>query len=120
MKKPKVQTDKVLLDSPILDEIDEGTHFSSAAAGLAISGEMSVGKNGHPVTILIEDEETGETLEVNHVKSALLVIEDSRRSTNGWLSVVIGNLEKINSVLSFLSKLTLEGLTKLAQSRGKV
>ncbi len=120
MKKPKVQTDKILFDSPILDEGVENTAFSSAVSGLAISGELSVGKNGHPVTILVEDEETGEMLEVNHVRSALLVIEDSRKSSNGWLSVVVGDLMKLNSVLAFLSKLTLEGLAKLARSRGKV
>ena len=119
MKKPKLPTDRQLLDSPILNQEDNASSINATLPGLAVSGELSVGKNGHPVTILIEDEETGESLEVNHVRSALFVIEDSRRSSSGWLSIVVGNLEKLNSVLSFLSKLTLEGLEKLARSRGK-
>ena len=41
-----------------------------------------IGKSGNPVTILVEDEETGEILEVNHVRTALLVIEDSRKSSS--------------------------------------
>lgn len=113
MKKTKMQADKMLFDSPILDEVEE--LLSGQTAGLAVSGQINIGKNGHQVTVLVEDEETGETLEVNHVHSALLVIEDSRKSSNGWLSVAIGSITRLNPVLSFLSKITLEGLEKLAK-----
>ena len=85
MRKPKIQTDRMLFDSPILDEMDD--NFLADQASLAVSGQINIGKKGNPVTIFIEDEETGEVLEVNHVKTALLVIEDSRRSTSG---LVIG------------------------------
>lgn len=115
MRKTKVQTDKMLFDSPILDEIED--EMFSLPSGLAISGQLNIGKNGNPVTIYIEDEETGEVLEVNHVNTALLVIEDSRRSSSGWLTVAIGSLPKLSDVLGFLSKVTLSGLEKL--TRGK-
>lgn len=103
----------MLLDSPILDQNDDD--LLSIPSGLAISGQLNIGKNGNPVTIYVEDEETGETLEINHVGTALLVIEDSRRSSNGWLSVAIGSLPKLSNVLEFLSKVTLSGLEKLTK-----
>lgn len=111
--KSKILQDRLLstMDSPILDE--EIENYGVQDEGMAISGRLNIGKNGNPVTILIEDEETGEILEVNHVKQALLVIEDQRQSTNGWLSVAIGNIEKISGVLEFLAQTTLEGLKKL-------
>jgi len=56
-------------------------------------------------------------LEVNHVNTALLVIEDSRRSSSGWLSVAIGSLPKLSDVLGFLSKVTLSGLEKLTREK---
>ena len=100
-------------DSPILD--DEGEMLSEMVAneGLAVTGKLSLGKNGHNVTILVEDEETGETLEVNHVQTALLVIEDKRSQSSGWLSIAIGNMGKLSEVLEFLSKTALEGLKKM-------
>src|SRR3989344_3512377 len=107
MGRPKVQTDKMLFDSPILDEM--GDSFWGSQSSLAVSGQINIGKNGNPVTIFIEDEETGEVLEVNHVRTALLVIEDSRRSTSGWLSVALGSLPKLSEVLQFIAKITLEG-----------
>ncbi len=113
MKKPKTLTDKLLVDSPILDQDEEG--MLSMPSGLAVTGQLNIGKNGNPVTIYIEDEETGETLEVNHVKTALLVIEDSRKSSNGWLSIAIGSLSKLSGVLEFLSKVTLSGLERLTK-----
>lgn len=108
--------DKLLAacDSPILDGLEDD-FASEQSEGLAVAGKLNIGKRGNPVTILIEDEETGETLEVSHVSSALLVIEDSRRSSNGWLSVAIGSVEKLSSVLQFLSKITLEGLERLTK-----
>ncbi|OGD71279.1 hypothetical protein A3A84_00505 [Candidatus Collierbacteria bacterium RIFCSPLOWO2_01_FULL_50_23] len=115
MKKPKTQTDRLLMDSPILDQVEEG--MLSSPSGLAVSGQLNIGKNGNPVTIYIEDEETGETLEVNHVGTALLVIEDSRKSSSGWLSIAIGSMSKLSNVLEFLAKVTLDGLEKL--TRGK-
>lgn len=117
MRKTKtgMPVDRLLTtDSPILDCLDEGLSFDQSE-GLAVAGKLNIGKKGNPVTILIEDEETGETLEVSHVSSALLVIEDSRRSSSGWLSVAIGSVEKLSSVLQFLSKITLEGLERLAK-----
>mgnify|MGYP001574956850 CR=1 FL=1 len=115
MKRMKVVEDKVLteFDSPILDD-SEGEIFGGMTDGsLAVTGKLSIGKNGNPVTIYVEDEESGETLEINHVRSALLVVEDSRSSSNGWLSIAIGSLEKISGVLEFLAKTTLEGLKKM-------
>lgn len=113
MRKIKIAADKMLLDSPILDLVEDEQLVQPT--GLAVSGQINIGKNGHQVTVLVEDEETGETLEVNHVRAALLIIEDSRKSSSGWLSVAVGSITKLNSVLSFLSKITLEGLEKLAK-----
>ena len=115
MRKPKIQSDKMLFDSPILDEIDDS--FLVSQSSLAVSGQINIGKSGNPVTIFIEDEETGEILEVNHVKTALLVIEDSRKSTSGWLSVALGSLPKLSEVLQFIAKITLEGLEKMTKGR---
>lgn len=108
-----MQTDKMLFDSPILDEMDND--FLSNQSSLAVSGQINIGKSGNPVTIYIEDEETGEVLEVNHVKTALMVIEDSRKSTSGWLSVALGSLPKLSEVLQFIAKITLEGLEKMTK-----
>lgn len=116
MKKIKLIEDRLLVatDSPILD-IDDSGMLVSSKQGLAVAGELNIGRNGNPVTILVEDEETGEVLEVNHVKSAILLIEDQRKNSNGWLSVAIGNIEKISGVLEFLTKTTLEGLRKITK-----
>lgn len=113
MKKPQVREDKLLktLDSPIMD--DEVDLVASSRSGLAVAGEINIGRHGNPVTILIEDEETGEVLELNHVRSALLLIEDKRKSSSGWLSVAIGSVEKISEVLEFLTRTTLDGLKKI-------
>lgn len=100
-------------DSPILDDEGEVLREMTADEGLAVTGKLSLGKNGHNVTIVVEDEETGETLEMNHVQTALLVIEDKRSQSSGWLSVAIGNMSKLSEVLEFLSKTTLEGLKKM-------
>jgi hypothetical protein len=51
-------------------------------------------------------------LEIN-VQTALLVIEDKRSKSSGWLSIAIGNMSKLSEVLELLSKTTLEGLKKM-------
>ena len=80
---------------------------------MVINGDLGIGKKGNPVTVLVEDEVTGETLEINNVRSAFLMLEDTRKSTNGWLAMAIGSYEKLSSVLTFLSQTTLESLRKL-------
>ena len=100
-------------DSPIMDDENELLSEMMAGEGLAVTGKLSLGKNGHNVTIVVEDEETGEVLEINHVQTALLVIEDKRSKSSGWLSIAIGNMSKLSEVLEFLSKTTLEGLKKM-------
>jgi len=115
-KKGLLQEDRLLVmpDSPILD-MDEAGAVSPDNQGLAVAGELSIGRNGNPVTIMIEDEETGEVLEVNHVNSAILLIEDQRKNSSGWLSIAIGSIEKVGEVLSFLTKTTLEGLRRITK-----
>lgn len=100
-------------DSPILNDEGEILREAVVDEGLAVTGRLSLGKNGHSVTIVVEDEETGEVLEVNHVQTALLVIEDKRSQSSGWLSIAIGNMSRLSEVLGFLSKTTLEGLKKM-------
>ena len=83
---------------------------------MIVSGNMGIGKKGNPVTIFIEDEVTGETLELSGVKSAFVIVEDSRRSTSGWVSMAVGGVEKLSTVLNFLSQSTLESLRRLVNS----
>lgn len=80
---------------------------------MVISGNMNLGKNGNPVTIFVEDEVTGEQLELSGIRNAFLIIEDTRKSTSGWLALAIGSMEKMGEVLGFLSQTTLEALKKL-------
>jgi len=83
--------------------------------GVSIEGDLDIGKKGHPVTLMIEDEVSGEVLEMNHIESAFLVIEDKRKSDSGWLAVAIGEVKSLSKVLSFLAKSTLESLKKMVE-----
>jgi hypothetical protein len=105
MANKKTMTDRMLEVAPIGEERGE----------IAVTGRLSIGKEGNPVTITIIDEVTGETLEINNVNRAFMVIEDTRRSSNGWLSLALGELDKLAEVLSFLAKTTLSGLKKMAK-----
>ena len=82
-------------------------------AEMMVSGNLGIGKKGNPVTIWVEDELTGETLEINNVSSAFLIVEDSRKNTSGWLSLAIGGVDRLSEVLSFLTQTTLESLRKI-------
>jgi len=113
MKKIKKEKDRLLLgfDSPLMDDMDMNEDVGSK--DIVISGNLGIGEKGNPVTILVEDEITGESLEINHVESAFVVVEDQRRSSSGWLAVAIGGVEKLNQVLGFLAGTTLDGLKKM-------
>lgn len=96
---------------------DTGAQADYARGGVLpsevmINGEMSLGRSGNPVTILIEDEVTGEQLEISGVRNAFLVVEDTRKKTSGWLALAVGSMDKVNSVLSFLSQSTLDAIKK--------
>lgn len=82
---------------------------------VVVSGNLGVGGGGHPVTVVIEDEVNGQILEINNVKRALVMIEDNRLSSQGWLSLAIGEIEKINEVLGFLSRVTIDGLKRMVK-----
>jgi len=105
MKKIKNQEDRMVGVAAMPEEFGE----------IVVSGKLSVGSEGNPVTIVIIDEETGETLEINNVNRAFLMIEDTRQSSSGWLSLALGELDKLAEVLGFLSKTTLSGLKKIAK-----
>lgn len=113
MKKQQTPEDKLIdiFDSPILE--DESDLYFGNKTGLAVAGEINIGRNGNPVTIVVEDEETGEVLELNHISSAFLMIEDKRKTTSGWLSIAVGNVERVSEVLEFLTRTTLDGLKKI-------
>lgn len=99
-----------------IDLSDQG--FATEPArdeALVLSGEMEVGKGGNPVTISILDETTGESMEINHVANALLVIEDKRSSSNGWLSLLVGDLDKVGAVFKLLAKATLDELRRIVR-----
>ena len=94
-------------------DLSDQALFEPHDEALVLTGELEVGKAGNPVTISILDETTGESMEINHVSNALLVVEDRRRSTNGWLSLLIGDLDKIGSVFRLLAKATLDELRRI-------
>lgn len=82
---------------------------------MIISGNLELGRSGNPVTIYFEDEVTGEQLEISGVKNAFVILEDTRKTTSGWLALAIGSIEKIGDVLAFLSQTTLEAIKKLTK-----
>jgi len=104
--------DEVRLD-PGVEVREVGLKKGRKGEELIMSGKMDVGRSGRPVTILVEDEETGEALEINHVRNAMLLIEDNRKSTSSWLSLLIGDIEKVGGVIKFVAKASLEELQKL-------
>ena len=112
-KKIKTKNDKILRLAQPNEELGDEAIDSSWSSEMVISGDMNLGKKGNPVTILIEDEVTGEQLELSGVKNAFLIIEDTRKTTSGWLAMAIGSMEKMAEVLGFLSQTTLEALKKL-------
>ncbi|HOX96523.1 MAG TPA: hypothetical protein PLI45_04045 [Candidatus Woesebacteria bacterium] len=111
--KEKNKCDKILRLAQPDEELEDKTVAGAWSSEMAITGNMNLGKNGNPVTILVEDEVTGEQLELSGVKNAFLIIEDTRRTTSGWLAAAIGSVEKMGEVLGFLSQTTLETLKKL-------
>ncbi len=92
-------------------ELSKGTSDEA----LVISGELGLG--GNPVTILVIDEVTGMEMEINHVKNALFVIEDKRKNSSGWLSLVIGDIEKVGEVLRFVAKATVKELKRMVKGK---
>lgn len=82
---------------------------------MIISGNLELGKTGNPVTIYFEDEITGEQLEISGVKNAFVILEDTRKTTSGWLALAIGSIEKMGDVLGFLSQTTLDAIRKLTK-----
>lgn len=98
-----------------LTDIDSRSDYARSGvlpSEVMINGEMSLGRSGNPVSIIIEDEVTGEQLEITGVRNAFLVVEDTRKKTSGWLALAVGSMDKVNSVLSFLSQSTLEAIKK--------
>lgn len=113
MKKKIEKQDRLLRIADPADELGDIALDMSWPKEMMISGDLGIGKRGNPVTIFIEDEVTGETLEINNIRSAFLVLEDTRKTTNGWLAMAVGGIEKLSSVLNFLSQTTLESLRRL-------
>jgi hypothetical protein len=96
-------------------DFSERTFDEPRDEALVLSGEMEVGREGNPVTISIIDELTGESMEINHVSNALLVLEDKRRSSSGWLSLMIGDLDKVASIFKLLAKATMDELRRITR-----
>lgn len=118
--------DKILpLDkSPLADDLyqkweDEAPEPMQMEARLnqrrtVLSGRLEVGAKGHPVTIMIVDEVTGAEMEFNHVHNALVMVEERRKSSTGWLSLIVGSASKLKPVLAMIASATVEELKKLA------
>ena len=112
-REEKKGRDRLLLkfDSPLMDEM--GVEEDVESKDIVISGNLGIGNKGNPVTIVVEDEVTGESLEMSHVESAFVVVEDKRKSSSGWLAIAVGEGKKLNQVLGFLAGTTLDGLKKM-------
>src|SRR3989339_1876411 len=120
--------DTIINDSSVVgdfvydDEVeDESLDFSAEMVGddvMSITGEMELGKDGHPVTVTITGEVAGAMMEINHIKSGMILVEDSRTQTSGWLTMVIGDIDKIGNILRFIAKATIGELNRLS-GRGK-
>jgi hypothetical protein len=97
------------------EELETELEISSGSEeeAMVISGELGLGNN--PMTITLTDEVTGMEMELTHVKNALLVIEDQRKSSSGWLSLVIGDIEKVGDVLKFVAKATVKELKRMVK-----
>jgi len=113
IKKIKVKNDKILRLAHPDEELKDSATNMTWSQEMVISGNLNLGKSGNPVTIYVEDEVTGEQMEVSGVRNAFLIVEDTRKSTSGWLALAIGSMEKMGEVLGFLSQTTLTALKKL-------
>jgi len=113
--KVKMKNDKILRLALPDEELGDVVNGGAWSSEMVISGNINLGKSGNPVTILVEDEATGEQMEITGVKNAFVVIEDTRKSTSGWLAMAVGSVDKMGEVLGFLSQTTLETLKKLAK-----
>lgn len=112
-KKIKAKNDKILRLAHSDEELNDTASNLPWSQEMVITGNMNLGKSGNPVTIYVEDEVTGEQLEVSGVRNAFLIVEDTRKSTSGWLALAVGSMEKMSEVLGFLSQTTMEALKKL-------
>ena len=112
--KIKVKQDRLLRVSQVKNDFEDyvGNVWPQE---MLISGNLEIGKSGNPVTVYLEDEVTGEQLEVSGVKNAFLILEDTRRTSSGWLALAVGSIEKMGDVLGFLSQTTLDTLKKLTK-----
>lgn len=112
--KIKVKQDRLLRVTQPEEELKDylGNNWPQE---MVISGNLDLGKTGNPVTIYFEDEVTGEQLEISGVKNAFVILEDTRKTTSGWLALAVGSIEKMGDVLGFLSQTTLEAIRKLTK-----
>lgn len=113
--KNKRRTDRVLSgqDSPLSGELFVDLDDKEGKQDVMMSGELDIGKSGNPVTIIIKDEKDGSEIEFNNVNQAWLMLEEKRKSSAGWLSLIIGDVGKIVDVLRFVAKATVEELKQL-------
>lgn len=110
----KIKQDRLLRVSLPEEELGDFAGNESWPQEMVINGSLNLGRSGNPVTIYLEDEITGEQLEITGVKNAFIVVEDTRKTTSGWLAMAVGSVDRMGEVLSFLSQTTLEALKKLA------
>ena len=113
--KIKLRHDTLLRVSQPKEELKDYLGNNNWPQEMVISGNLDLGKTGNPVTIYLEDEVTGEQLEIAGVKNAFVILEDTRKTTSGWLALAVGSIEKMGDVLGFLSQTTLEALKKLTK-----
>jgi hypothetical protein len=113
MAKRPTKRDVVLSMNTRAFEEKVGAMESEEDKAMVVSGDLEVGKNGNPVTISVIDEVSGEIMEINHVQNALIVVEDKRSRSSGWLTLFLGDLDKVGQVVKLLAQASMEELRKI-------
>lgn len=113
MLKKRDKKDVVLSVNTRAFEEKLGSTEGNDDRAMIMSGDLAVGKNGNPVTISVIDEISGEVMEISHVQNALIVVEDKRSRSSGWLTLFLGDLDKVGQVVKLLAQASMEELRKI-------
>jgi hypothetical protein len=113
MLKKRTKKDVVLSVNSRAFEEKLGAMEADENKAMVVSGDLAVGKTGNPVTISVIDEVSGEVMEISHVQNALIVVEDKRSRSSGWLTLFLGDLDKVGQVVKLLAQASMEELRKI-------
>lgn len=114
-KEKRKKTDRILSvnESPLKGQLLGELQRRKSSEETVMSGELNVGKSGNPVTIVIRDEKEGSEVEFSNVSQAWLMIEEKRKSSSGWLSLIVGEVDRVVEVLKFVARATVKELREM-------